>query len=280
MTTAIRQPAVAGRFYPGNAQHLRTEVETFITPRAIAGQNAAESETKIPAVGCVVPHAGYVYSGAVAGAVYRRLELPRRCVILCPNHTGVGEPLAIMSQGAWHTPLGDVPVDAELAEALKATAPLLTEDQEAHRYEHALEVQLPFLQVLRPDFKFVPITVGTSNFEALSALGDALGSLLADLSEPALVIASSDMNHYESDAVTRVKDRRAIDQVLALDPRGLYDTVRQGNISMCGYGPATIILTAARKMGATKAELIRYATSGDVSGDRDMVVGYAGIAVY
>ena len=278
MTTAIRQPAVAGRFYPGNAQHLRTEVETFTTPRATAGQEVAEP--KIPAVGCVVPHAGYMYSGAVAGAVYRRLELPRRCVILCPNHTGMGDPLAIMSRGAWHTPLGDVPVDAELAEALKAATPLLSEDPEAHRYEHALEVQLPFLQVLRPGFRFVPITVGTSSFEAMSALGDAIGNLLADLSEPALVIASSDMNHYESDSITRVKDHHAIDQVLALDPRGLYDTVRQGNISMCGYGPATIMLTAARKMGATKAELIRYATSGDVSGDRDMVVGYAGIVVY
>jgi|HubBroStandDraft_6_1064221.scaffolds.fasta_scaffold02154_2 AmmeMemoRadiSam system protein B len=278
MTTAIRQPAVAGRFYPGNAQHLRTEVETFTTERAAAGHQAVEP--KIPAVGCVVPHAGYVYSGAVAGAVYRRLELPRRYVILCPNHTGMGEPLAIMSSGAWRTPLGDVRVDVELAAAVKDAMPLLSEDAEAHRYEHALEVQLPFLQVLRPGFQFVPVTVGTSSFEALSALGSAIGDVLASLPEPAMVIASSDMNHYESDSVTRVKDRRAIDQILALDARGLYDTVRQGGISMCGYGPATIMITAARKLGASKAELIRYATSGDTSGDRDMVVGYAGIAVY
>jgi MEMO1 family protein len=275
---SIRQPAVAGRFYPGNAQHLRTEVETFTTARASAGQEAIEPN--ISAIGCIVPHAGYMYSGAVAGAVYRRLKLPRRSVILCPNHTGKGEPLAIMSEGAWHTPLGDVTIDTELAESLKAALPLLSEDQEAHRYEHALEVQLPFLQVLKPGIQFVPITVGTSNFEVLSALGKVIATALAKLPEPALVIASSDMNHYESDSVTRVKDRRAIDQVLALDPRGLYDTVREGNISMCGYGPATIMLTAARKMGATKAELIRYATSGDTSGDRDMVVGYAGIAVY
>ena len=278
MTTAIRQPAVAGRFYPRNAQHLRAEVETFTTARATAGQEAAEA--KIPAVGCIVPHAGYVYSGAVAGAVYRRLELPRRCVILCPNHTGHGEALSIMSQGAWHTPLGDAAIDAELADSLKAATPLLSEDPEAHRYEHALEVQLPFLQVLRSDFRFVPITVGTSNFESLSGLGRAIGKVLSDLPEPALVIASSDMNHYESDSITRVKDRRAIDAVLALDPRGLYDTVREGHISMCGYAPATIMLTAALHRGGTQAELIRYATSADVSGDRDMVVGYAGIAVY
>jgi len=278
MSTAVRQPAVAGRFYPGNAQRLRAEIETFTTARAVAGQESAAP--KIPAMGCIVPHAGYVYSGTVAGAVYQRLELPRRCVILCPNHTGQGKPLAVMSRGAWHTPLGDVAIDGEMADALKDAAPLLTEDEEAHRYEHALEVQLPFLQVLQPGFKFVPITVGTSDFDSLSELADAIGSVLSALSEPALVIASSDMNHYESDSVTRVKDQRAIAQVLALDPRGLYDAVRQYHISMCGYGPAIVMLTAAKQLGASKAELVRYATSGEVSGDRDMVVGYAGIAVF
>ena len=277
MPTVVRQPAVAGRFYPANAQHLRAEVETYTTAPASA---AAESETKIRAMGCVVPHAGYMYSGHVAGAVYRRLELPRRFVILCPNHTGMGEPLAIMSEGAWHTPLGDAPIDEELAKRLKSRLPLLSDDAAAHQYEHALEVQLPFLQVLAPGFKFVPITVGTSNFEVLSALGKVIGAAAAEAGEPVLVIASSDMNHYESDKVTRVKDRRAIDQLLALDPRGLYDIVHQADISMCGYGPAVAMLTAARKLGATRAELIRYATSGDVSGDHDMVVGYAGIAVW
>lgn len=278
MTTTIRQPAVAGRFYPRSAQRLREEVETFTTVRAAAEQKA--EEPMIRALGCIVPHAGYAYSGAVAGALYRRLELPRRFVILCPNHTGQGQPLAIMSQGAWQTPLGDAVIDSGVAEGLKSVAPLLHEDQEAHRYEHALEVQLPFLQVLKPGFQFVPITVGTSDFETLSALGMAIANVLSKLSEPAMVIASSDMNHYENDGVTRAKDRRAIERVLAVDPRGLYDTVREASISMCGYAPATIMLTAAREMGATKAELIRYATSGDVSGDRDMVVGYAGIAVY
>ena len=277
MPTVVRQPAVAGRFYPANAQHLRAEVETYTTAPASA---AAESETKIRAIGCVVPHAGYMYSGHVAGALYRRLDLPRRIVILCPNHTGRGEPLAIMSEGAWHTPLGDAPIDEELAGQLKSRLPLLSDDPAAHKYEHALEVQLPFLQVLVPGFKFVPITVGTSNFEVLSALGVVIGTTAAEVVDPVLVIASSDMNHYESDGVTRVKDRRAIDQLLALDPRGLYDTVHQADISMCGYGPAVVMLTAAPKLGATRADLIRYATSGDVSGDRDMVVGYAGVAVW
>ncbi len=277
MSTAVRQPAVAGRFYPASAQHLRDEVETYTTAPASA---SGESETKIHALGCVVPHAGYMYSGHVAGAVYRRLDLPRRYVILCPNHTGRGEPLAVMSEGAWHTPLGDAFIDKDLAEQLKSRLPLLSEDPAAHQYEHALEVQLPFLQVLAPGFQFVPITVGTSNFEVLSALGVVVGSLAAETGGSVLVIASSDMNHYESDSVTRVKDRRAIDQLLALDPRGLYDVVHQADISMCGYGPAVVMLTAARKLGATRAELIRYATSGDISGDRAMVVGYAGVVVY
>jgi hypothetical protein len=275
MPTAIRQPAVAGRFYPASAQRLRAEVESYTAAPA-----EAPAEAKIRALGCVVPHAGYMYSGHVAGAVYRRLELPQRMVILCPNHTGMGEPLAIMSEGAWQTPLGEVAIDEELATELKRQMPLLSEDDVAHRAEHALEVQLPFLQVLAPGFQFVPIAVGTSNFEVLSSLGVVIGNTLAKRGGRSLVIASSDMNHYESDTVTRVKDRRAIDQLLALDARGLYDVVKDGHISMCGYGPAVVMLTAARKLGATKAELIRYATSGDVSDDREMVVGYAGIVVW
>jgi MEMO1 family protein len=275
MATAIREPAVAGRFYPANPQTLHDEIESYIKP---ADKN--QPEQKINALGCIVPHAGYMYSGHVAGAVYRRLDLPEQIVILCPNHTGMGEPLAIMSEGVWRTPLGDAAIDEPLAAELKQAMPLLSEDEEAHRAEHALEVQLPFLQVLEPDFRFVPITVGTSNFSVLSALGTAIGNVLTKRENRVLVIASSDMNHYESDEVTRVKDHRAIDQLLALDPRGLYDVVREGHISMCGYGPAVIVLTAACKLGATKAELIRYATSGDISGDKEMVVGYAGIAVF
>lgn len=275
MGTAIRQPAVAGRFYPADPQRLLAEIKAYTT----AAANAPE-ENKIPALGCVVPHAGYMYSGHVAGAVYRRLELPQSMVILCPNHTGMGEPLAIMSAGAWHTPLGEAPIDEALAAELKQHMPLLSEDEEAHRTEHALEVQLPFLQVLAPEFQFVPITVGTGRLEVLMALGTAIGNTLAKRGGRTLVIASSDMNHYESDSVTRVKDRRAIDSILALDARGLYNAVREHNITMCGYGPAIAMLTAARKLGATAAELVRYATSGDISNDRETVVGYAGIAVY
>jgi AmmeMemoRadiSam system protein B len=272
MNTSVRLPAVAGQFYPADSRELRSEVETFT-------RDTETAEPKLRAFGCVAPHAGYIYSGSVAGDVYRRLELPARYIILSPNHTGRGEPLAIMSQGAWRTPLGDVAVDEELASDLKQRFSLLTEDEAAHRFEHALEVQLPFLQVLRPQFTFVPITVGTSHYEVLSALGVAIAAAIRNAGEQILIVASSDMNHYESDSVTRAKDRRAIEQILALDPRGLYDVVRQAKISMCGYGPTTAMLTAALKLGAQEAELLGYATSGDVSGDREKVVGYAGIAV-
>lgn len=268
-TTSVRKPAVAGKFYPGSATELRGDVETYLS-------SAAE---KVRALGAVIPHAGYMYSGPVAGAVYARLDLPKRFVILCPNHTGFGEPLAVMSRGTWATPLGNAQIDEELAEELKQVFPLIKEDEDAHRGEHALEVQLPFLQVLQPEFRFVPITVGTGQFEVLKALGVSIARVLKDIANDAMIIASSDMNHYESDDVTRVKDRRAIDQVLALDPRALYDTVREHNISMCGYGPTVAMLTAAKLLGAKEAELVKYATSGDISGDRDWVVGYAGMLV-
>ena len=270
MSVEIREPAVAGRFYPGIAEKLTAEIRSFTTPTA---------EAKLPAIGCVVPHAGYMYSGHVAGAVYERLELPKRFVILCPNHTGAGHPLALMRAGAWRTPLGEAPIDSELADQLLAAFPLVGEDAEAHRAEHALEVQLPFLQVLVPEFRFLPIVVGTGRFDVLSALGESIGKVLETVGERVMVIASSDMNHYENDTATRAKDRLAINRLLSLDPKGLYDVVHEKNISMCGYGPAIAMMTAARRLGASRAELIKYATSGDVSGDRDMVVGYAGVAV-
>ncbi len=269
MASVVRLPAVAGQFYPGRADVLLREIREYTSTRG----------EKYPALGCVVPHAGYMYSGHVAGALYASLKLPKRYVILCPNHSGMGAPLAIMSEGVWETPLGQAPIDAELAQSLKERFPLLAEDRLAHQTEHALEVQLPFLQALERDFTFVPITVGTSRLDVLQALGKIIAQALKPIEEPAMVIASSDMNHYESDAATRIKDRKAIDLILALDPEGLHETVQRERITMCGYGPTVVMLTAAKALGATKAELVKYATSGDVSGDRDWVVGYAGIAV-
>jgi AmmeMemoRadiSam system protein B len=267
----IRLPAVAGRFYPADARELAQQVERFV-------QSAAPSR-KVAARGCVVPHAGYMYSGHVAGAVYASLELPARFIILCPRHYPQGEPLAIISEGAWRTPLGEAEIDSHLAAGVKRACALVREDSIAHRAEHSLEVQLPFLQRLVGDFRFVPIALGTDRFQHLAELGRAVEEVIAAQSDSILVVASSDMNHYESDEITRTKDRKAIDKMLGLDPRGLYDTVRRERISMCGFGPAVTMLEAAKQLGASHAELIRYATSGDVTGDRDEVVGYAGIVV-
>jgi AmmeMemoRadiSam system protein B len=265
-----RAPAVAGLFYPAQREQLERLLDTCLGPPA------AEPEA---AVACLVPHAGYIYSGPVAGAVYRRLLLPRRFIILCPRHHPVGQPLAILSSGSWQTPLGDVPVDTALAHAIRQACPLLREDPEAHRLEHSLEVQLPFLQRLLGEFQFVPVALGTAVLAALEELGRAVARVVAEAGEPVLIIASSDMNHYESDAVTRQKDRKAIERILALDPAGLFRTVAEEEISMCGFAAAVAMLTAARELGASRAELVRYATSGDVTGDRSAVVGYAGIVI-
>lgn len=273
MSSTVRRPAVAGRFYPGNPGDLRAEALGYLTP-----ENSTKT-TPVRAIGCIAPHAGYMYSGRVAGAVFARIEIPHRCILMCPNHTGMGRALAMMGQGSWETPLGEVPIDSALAESLRQQFPALEEDSAAHRAEHAAEVEIPFLQLRQPELKFVPIALGAGRFEILEELGRALAKVIAQQRDPILIIASSDMNHYEADAVTRAKDHRAIERILTLDAHGLFDVVTQQNISMCGFGPAVAMITAARELGARSAELVKYATSGDVSGDRNMVVGYAGVVV-
>lgn len=268
--TTLRHPAVAGRFYPRDPEDLREEVRRYTSGSAPA---------PVRAFGCIVPHAGYIYSGPVAGAVFARIEIPERCIVLCPNHTGMGRAFAIMSEGEWETPLGRIPIDGGMAAALKRSCPLLDEDSGAHRGEHAIEVELPFLQMRQSKLSFVPIALGTTQFESLEQLGLALAEMILAEKRPILIVASSDMNHYESDAVTRIKDGKALDRILALDGRGLHEVVTYEDVSMCGFGPAIAMLTAAKKLGADCAELVKYATSSDVSGDHELAVGYAGVIV-
>ena len=187
--------------------------------------------------------------------------------------------MAILTEGSFATPLGEARIDEELAEHLARECTLLREDPIAHASEHSLEVQIPFLQQLRGDFRFVPVVLGTDRYSAMEELGHAVARVVASRNDRVLVIASTDMNHYESDAITRAKDRRAIERILALDARGLYDTVRAEEISMCGYAATVAMLTGLRDLGAKEAALIRYATSGDITGDREEVVGYAGIVL-
>lgn len=262
-------PAVAGQFYPGTAPGLSRAVKEL----------TRDVPEKLPAIAVVSPHAGYVYSGAVAGEIFSAVRIPSRAVVFCPNHTGVGADAAIMSRGAWRMPWGDVPVEEELADRMKAACPLLREDDSAHRQEHSLEVQLPFLHRFRPDVRIVPVALGRLSLDECRTLGEATADAAAGEAERPLLVASSDMSHYVPDAVARRKDRMAIDRIVALDPEGLYRTVRSERISMCGVIPATVVLFAALRLGATSARLVKYATSGEVSRDFDQVVGYAGLAV-
>jgi MEMO1 family protein len=265
----LRLPAVAGRFYPSDPAELTALIRKHVV------SDPGKAPVRVSA--CLVPHAGYVYSGHVAGAVLTRIVLPGKVIILGVRHYPRGEPAAILSSGAWRTPLGDARVDESLAEALKQACPQLREDSVAHSTEHSLEVQLPFLQVLAPDFTFVPVALGTLQFDSLVSVGEGIARVLEASKENVLLLTTSDLNHYEDDATTRIKDRKAIEELLALQPRGLYDTCRKHEISMCGLGPATAMLTALNALGAKNSELVKYATSADVSGDRAAVVGYAGV---
>ena len=266
---AIRQPAVAGLFYPSHPEELERDVRKFLGAAVEPG----------PAVGAVVPHAGYVYSGPVAGAVYARVTLPRRAIVLCPNHTGLGAPAALDPSDAWRTPLGDVPLARGLADRLLALAPTLEEDTEAHRSEHSLEVQLPFLQVRRPDVEIVPVSLGKASLPLCREVGEALATLVREEEDPPVVIASSDMNHYESREVGRAKDDLTLARVEAIDAEGLFTTVIQRSITMCGVLPTTALLFAARALGASRAEVAARRDSGDETGDDSSVVGYAGVVI-
>ena len=266
---AVRQPAVAGLFYDARPEKLERHVRRLL-PEAV---DAAA------AIGAIVPHAGYVYSGPVAGAVYARLRIPATVVILCPNHTGRGAAAALDPSEGWETPLGEVPLAGRLAERLLELAPSLERDSEAHRREHSLEVQLPFLRLLRPDVELVPVCLGEPSLPLCEEVGTALATLVSGESEHPLLIASSDMNHYESREVGHGKDDLALARIEAMDPEGLFHTVLAKSISMCGFLPATALLFAARALRASRAEVVARRDSGDETGDDSTVVGYAGVVI-
>jgi AmmeMemoRadiSam system protein B len=268
-----RPPAVAGTFYEGTPARLRAQVEA-----CFAASPAPPAKQRF--VGGVVPHAGLMYSGHVAAAFYASVELPKRFVILCPNHTGQGHFAAINREGAWRTPLGDVAIDTPLADALMRATPLLSVDAKAHAREHSLEVQLPFLQhLLGNDFTFVPICLGAHRYDYAEEIGHAIAEVVRAESEPVAILASSDLNHYETQEETLRKDQLAIDEVLKRRPHELWRVVEDFDVSMCGFIPTTAMLAAANELGATDAHLMKHATSGDVNGDYSHVVGYASIIV-
>ena len=264
-----REPAYAGQFYPGDPETLRETVQSFFQ----------DTDSLLQAKAVVVPHAGYIYSGSVTGKVLSAVEVPPRTILLGPSHTGLGETLALSPDTAWHSPLGTLSIDTGLNRRLLEACPGLREDTIAHLREHSLEVQIPFLQMIQPDCRISAICIGTADYASLEALGHGLAKAIRSTDSPVLLLASSDMTHYESAETAARKDKLAIDRILEMDPRGLYRTVMENNITMCGFAPAISVLIACLDMEASTARLIDYTNSGEASGDYRQVVAYPGIAI-
>jgi len=272
---SVRRPAVSGRFYPDGRDALARDVHALLAPLEPFAHPAT-------ARAAVVPHAGYVYSGVTAAHVFARLQLPRLVVILAPNHTGVCRApggVSLWEAGAFATPLGDVPVDAVLADALRSASPLVAVDHAAHQDEHAIEVELPFLLVRRPDVSIVPLILAWDDWDQAGALGDALAQVVRGWAEPVLLLASSDLNHYEPAALSELKDAQALAAIQELDGAELLRRCKSERISMCGRAPVATVLAAARALGSTRAEVVDYRHSGWVTGDEARVVGYAGVVI-
>ena len=265
----IRSPVVSGQFYPESPSQLKSMIEGFVDKEAV----------KEEVIGLVSPHAGYIYSGPVAGAVISRIKFNDTFIIMGPNHTGRGKPLSIMTEGVWKTPLGEVEIDSELGKQILATSKHLEEDYAAHQYEHSIEVQLPFLQYFKKDIRLVPIILSYYPGATYKEIGKEIAKAVKELNKKVVIIASSDMTHYEPQKSAQKKDSQAIEAILDLNEDELLKRVDELNISMCGYGPTVSLLSAAKELGATGAELVRYQTSGDTTGDYSAVVGYAGIII-
>lgn len=264
----VRRPAVAGMFYPGDRGTLEHDLGRMVD---------RSGDQRV--LGLISPHAGYVYSGGCAGKGFGRIMVPDDVIILGVNHSGFGHPFAVDGNESWQTPLGHATLAEELKEKLVQKSKIFAVDSVAGSQEHSLEVQVPFIQYLNPQARILPITVSSMDLSQLVAAGKELASVLHE-HQDLLMIASTDMSHYISADNARKKDQRAIDSILALDPEGLFNTVVNEHISMCGMGPTVIMLTAALEAGATQAEVIEYTNSGETSGDFNKVVGYLSMIVY
>jgi MEMO1 family protein len=265
----VREPVVAGQFYPDAPNALKTMIKGMVDTKS----------PKEDIIGLIAPHAGYIYSGPVTGAVISKVKFKNTFIIIGPNHTGNGKPLSIMTEGVWRTPLGDVEIDSELAKKILGRSKFLQEDSLAHEFEHSIEVQLPFLQYFKPDVKIVPIILSHAGGEVYKEIGRDIAGAIKDLGREAVIIASSDMTHYEPQEYARGKDNQAIEAIIALDEDELLKRIKELDITMCGYAPAVSLISAAKQLGTKGAELVKYMTSGDTTGDFSSVVGYAGIVL-
>jgi len=262
-----RNPYVAGYFYPASASELRTTIAKYVD------KNAPKEEV----VGLLVPHAGYQYSGPVTGATISRVKFKDTFIIMGPSHSGLGKPFSVMPEGTWKTPLGNVEVDAELARKIIAVSKYLEEDYRAHQEEHAVEVQIPFLQYFKPDVRIVPIILAHAEAAAYKEIGKDIARAIKELKREAVILASGDMTHYETHASASEKDKKAVEAMLELNEDELTQRYQRLSISMCAYGPVVCLISAVKELGAKGAELVKYQTSGDTTGDFNAVVGYAGV---
>jgi len=279
-----RKPTVAGQFYAREEAELRKQIEEcFLNKKFGPGKLPAASEKgERKIIGVIVPHAGYIYSGAIAANSYFHLATdgkPETFIIIGPNHTGFGSSVSIMSEGSWATPLGKASIDKEIAEKIIASCEIVKEDSSAHLYEHSIEVQLPFLQYVYGKIKFVPICMLDQTYTACEKLGNSLAKVIASENENAAIIASSDFTHFERNEVAHTQDKKALDAIKKMDAEKFLEVVDAENISICGYGPIAAMLVVAKKMNAKSCEIIKYATSGDVAGNEASVVGYAAAKV-
>ncbi len=264
-----RAPAVAGQFYYGSASRLKNQVQQYII----------ECAEKEKVIGIISPHAGLMYSGHVAGAVYSSIQFPKTFILIGPNHTGFGANASLMVSGEWEMPTGTFHIDEELSKKILQKSSYMSEDMQAHIFEHSLEVQLPFIAYFSTSVKIVPISVMRASLQDCREIAEAIADAVKETKYDVVIVASSDMSHYEPDDIARRLDSLAINEAINLNPEGLYNIIQKKGISMCGFMPATIMLYAAKALGAKEAKLVKYATSGDVSGDYERVVGYAGVIV-
>jgi AmmeMemoRadiSam system protein B/AmmeMemoRadiSam system protein A len=262
-----RNPYVAGYFYPAAASELRTMIAKFMD------KDASKEEV----VGLLVPHAGYQYSGPVTGATVSRIKFKDTFIIMGPTHSGMGRPFSVMAAGTWTTPLGEVEVDEELAGRLVGISRHLEDDYRAHQEEHAVEVQIPFLQYFKPDIRIVPIILASAPIGIYKDIGRDIARVIKEVKREVVIMASGDMTHYEPQSTAKEKDMKAVEAMVDLDEDELTRRYRRLSISMCAYGPVACLIAAAKRLGANSAELVKYQTSGDTTGDYDAVVGYAGV---
>lgn len=263
----IRQPVVAGSFYPANSEELSAQLDSLLP----VGYESRKVK------GLIVPHAGYIYSGAVAGEVFAATEIPKRVILIGPNHHGTGGNIAVSGADSWVTPLGEIPIATALRDRLVAEISSLSVDDQAHRYEHSLEVMLPFLLRRQPELQIVPIALGHLSLTDCLQLGSSLAEVLKNQEDEVLLLASTDMNHFSSAKISEKLDFMAINAMTAYDPQRLYKVVGENQISMCGVLPTVTVMQAAHDLGASECKLVRYSHSGQVNGDNSSVVGYAGL---